>query len=256
MRTFAEYREFLEPVLHLLAERASFRCEPGLAEVLEKHPRLVALFSHGTPLSWIPVSCLIAQECVLAGGGDRVPLGVVDEFFYRSPLFRPLAKHLSQSERPLSFDGLVESFRSRARADLVVFPEGSNCFFGDPSCVQEFRSPRALELAIRTETPILVGVHRGSEDWARTLPVNEDFVARAPLLPAPIRSRLSRAGVLTVPFLPKRMKRFRVSCELYSPRLRASDLSGDASERKAQVGMEAEAVRARMVVLLARLDEE
>lgn len=256
MRTLAEYRTYLEPLLHLLAKRASFRCKPSLPEIFREHTRLVALFNHGSPLSWIPVACLMAQECDLAGGGDRTPMGVMDNFFYQVPFLKPVAKYISQSERPLQFDELVQHFESRERTDLVVFPEGSNCFFGDPSDVQDFRSPRVVEIAIRTGAPLLIGVHRGSEDWAKAVPVGEETIEQVSFLPDFLKDRLSRTGILAIPLLPQKMEEFSLSCELYKPNLTAADLSADATERRAQISMEADAIRAKMVALLKDLERK
>ena len=136
MRTINDYVGILEILLGLVTEKSEFQCEQPFEEVLKKHARLIGVFSHGTPLSWLPVMALMGVEMAKAGGGNRVPLGVMDRFFYDFKPLRPLAQWVSQSARPLGFIDLIEHFESFASADLCLFPEGSNCFFGDPRDIQ------------------------------------------------------------------------------------------------------------------------
>jgi hypothetical protein len=183
----------------------------------------------------------------------------MDKFFYSVPPLRWLAEWVSQNEKLLTFEELVERFQSIDRGDLVVFPEGSNCFFGPPEEIQEFRSPRFMELAIRTRTPLLTVVHRGSESWGLKLKVSADqYEQMVEHWKLPefaqkfLGDRLKRSGLLVLPWLPKPMPRFAMLADLYRPR--ELELSNDVEIRRLQVAEEAERVRAHMREQLRELD--
>jgi hypothetical protein len=182
--------------------------------VLEENPRLIVVFSHSAPMSWVPAPCLLTAHVVARGGGKRLPIAVMDRFFYSVPGLRNIAKFIAQSDRPLSFKELVTHFENLKTADLVVFPEGSNCFFGDPSTLQPFRSSRFVELSIKTKTPLLLCVHRGSEKWGKSLKFPE-FAASA--IGGMLGARFTSTGRLTMPMWPAKIERFSMLCELYQP---------------------------------------
>lgn len=200
--------------MSLVAVDTQFECRPALSRILEIYPRLIVVFSHSAPLSWVPAPCLLTAHVVARGGGRRRPIAVMDRFFYSVPGVREVAKFVAQSDRPLSFRELISHFENLKTADLVVFPEGSNCFFGEPSELQPFRSSRFIQIAVETKTPLLLCVHRGSEKWGRSLKLPQaiaSFFART------ISPRFESRGRLTIPLWPARMKRFSMLCELYQP---------------------------------------
>jgi hypothetical protein len=249
-----DYRSILETVFSWVVQESSFECRPGLDRILRENDHLVILFSHASPLSWVPAACLMAREADNAGGGDRTPMGVMDRLFFQIPFVRALAHFITQSEKPLNFEELVAHFRRLDRTDLVIFPEGSNCFFGPPDEIQEFRSPRMIEVAIRARAPVLIGVHRGSEAWAKKISLKEPALESLDILPSFLSRRLARTGVFALPVVPKKIPHFRMLCELYRPTLRPQDLSVNAEECRAQIAIESERVRTRMIELLAELD--
>jgi hypothetical protein len=258
MKSLGEYEPYLSQVMKFIAHDTRFRCRPNLAGILVENPRLVVAISHSTPLSWLPAIALLTERTCAKGGGDRVPVGVLDRFFFRVPLLRELAKYLSQSDRPLTFSEFIDHFENLNGADIVLFPEGSNCFFGEPEDIQEFRSSRFVELAVRVNAPILIAVHRGSEDWAKALPVPSAFLDKLNLLPGFavdfLEKRLRQSGVLVLPFFPKPMAKFEMLCELYHPALKKADLSEDKSILQTQIQAEGEKVRQRMKEMLAEID--
>lgn len=257
MRRLADFETLFTQVMHVMARNTCLRSDPVLGEIIEKHSKLLVVFNHSTPLSWLPASCLLAVHFCARGGGNRFPLGVTDRFFYHVPVFRPLARFFTQSEKPLTFTELSDRFIGRPNLDLVIFPEGSNCFFGRPDEIQEFRSPKFIELAIRAKAPILVCVHRGSERWATNIPVSMGTLDKLDFLPKVIfdflERRIRKTGLLTLPLLPTPMDRFEMSCELYYPSLRVSELDTDGALRYQQLRSEAERVREKMKVLLTDL---
>jgi len=250
MKKLADYESVLRQVRRLIAETTFFHSEPSLDEIFASHPRTIVALSHGTPLGWLPSIAVLGLEALACGGQARRPLGVMDDFFFRVPMIRELAHWITQAERPLSYQDVSERFRREEGCDLVLFPEGSNCFFGPPEEIQDFRSPRFIELALETKAPILIGVHCGSESWSTTLPVPETLVSKVSLLPEAVANffekRLRKTGLFTLPLLPRPMERFKLRCELYRPRLSYEALSRDPGERREQLSAEGENVRRRM----------
>lgn len=257
VRCLAEYEPLMTQAMELMANETQFECNPPLGEVFQRYSRLIVAINHGTPLSWLPAVSLLATNACARGGEKRVPLGVMDRAFFHIPFVRELARLLTQTDRPFTFEELAQRFSERGDIDLVVFPEGSNCFFGRPEEIQEFRSPKFVELAIRTESPILVCVHYGSEKWARTIRVPGELVDHLKVLPQFIfdflEKRIRQTGLLALPMPPLPMEKFVMRAELYHPKLGYQDLSNDPVERKSQIRQEAERVRAKMREMLERL---
>lgn len=224
MRKLSDYEFLTNRVLGLVAAETFLHSDRPLDDILTENKRLLVVFNHSSPLSWIPAPCLLTAHLCARGGGYRTPIAVMDRFFYAVPGLRKVAKFVTQSEKPLRFKELVEHFETLEQADLVVFPEGSNCFFGPPDQVQPFRSNRFVEIAMRTKTPLLICVHRGSENWGVSL------------------------GNLTLPGLPKPMKKFSMLVRLYHP-------SFDGEMTPAFVEREANRVHQEMTRMLQELDE-
>lgn len=262
MPTFAKPLSFFEPFLSqimvMIVKHTRFRSRPGLAEILEQNPRLVVVFNHSTPLSWLPAIALLTAHACARGGGPRRPMGVMDRFFFSVPGLRAIAHQLTQSDRPLGFHDLIAKFHGSHGTDIVIFPEGSNCFFGDPSELQPFRSPRFVELAIRSSTPILLCAHRGSEKWARVVPVDSRWTDKLDFLPKIVAdflgARLRESGILAIPTIPTPLEHFEMVCELYHPTLSEADLSTESDEAAEQIRLEADRVHAKLQSMLAEID--
>lgn len=238
LRRLSDYETITSRVLSLVAKDTSFQCRPALDQVLVENPRLIVVFSHSAPLSWIPAPCLLTAHVVARGGGRRLPIAVMDRFFYSVPGLREVAKYIAQSDRPLSFQELTTHFEGLKTADLVVFPEGSNCFFGDPAMLQPFRSTRFVELSIQTAAPLLLCVHRGSEKWGRSMKLPALVEAVFGNL---LGARFNSSGRLTVPMFPAKIEKFSMLCELYRPTSR-------------DVVFESEKIHMRMKEMLQELD--
>ena len=259
MRNLKDFEFILGQVMQLITRNTRFRCRPGLKQIIEENPRLVIAISHASPLSWIPAVGLLTAHFSAKGGGERVPLGVMDKFFYSVPILKQLAHFMTQSEQPLTFNELLTSFGSGAGTDLVVFPEGSNCFFGEPSVLQPFRSPRFTELAIQAGVPILVCAHRGSEAWGKTIPVETEWLKNIDYLPKLatnfLEARLRQNQVLTIPSWPQPMEKFDMICELIHLETKREDLSEDPEVRKKQIQSESDRIRNKMQALLDEIDQ-
>ena len=257
MRRLKEFEPALARIMDVWSKETVFHCEPGLEEIFAEHPRLIAAVSHCTPLSWFPAIALLTAKSCASGGGERIPVGVMDRFFHSLPVMRELATFITQFDQPLGFNELAERFSGETPIDLVLFPEGSNCFFGSPDEIQEFRSPKFVELAVRAEAPLLLAVHTGSEAWAKSFAVPPEIMSSIDLLPPVVagflKGRLEKSGRLTVPLFPAPLERFEMRCELYRPGLRKEELSEDATERLEQLRVEANKVREKMRDLLGTL---
>lgn len=255
LRALSEFEPVTSLILSLVAKDTRFRCQPGLDRVLAENKRLVVVVSHASPLSWIPAIGLLTAHAVARGGGPRAPIGVVDRFFYSVPGLQQIAGYISQSDKPLGFQELVQHFGSLELADLIVFPEGSNCFFGDPNELQPFRSRRFVELSIRTKTPMLLCVHKGSETWGKTVALDAEKVNKLPLpdfVQKFLGERLKQSGLLTLPLPPIPMPLFTMNCALYQPE--TAFLSEDPEQCRTQVGAEAEKVYERMKSLMDEIE--
>jgi 1-acyl-sn-glycerol-3-phosphate acyltransferase len=253
------FEPYLSQAMLLIAKKTRFRSRPGLAEILAENPRLIVVFNHATPLSWLPAIALLTAHTCARGGGTRRPMGVMDRFFFSVPGLRAIAHQLTQSDRPLGFEELIAKFRDSQGTDIVIFPEGSNCFFGDPSEVQPFRSPRFVELAVRSGTPILLCAHRGSEKWAHAVHVDASLTSFIDVLPDVVSKflgrRLRETGLLTIPRIPTQLDRFEMLCELYTPSLKESDLDTDSTKAREQIANEADLVHAKLEAMLAEIDK-
>jgi len=252
MRCLSQYAEFLNAVLLSVVEQTEFHCKPALSEIVQL-PRMIVIMNHATPLSWIPAISLMTREFDNAGGGDRKPLGVADRWLFSNPITRPLAEYLTQSDRYLSFEELIDKFQNSERTDLALMPEGANTFFGNVYEVQKFRSPKFIEIAIRTESPILVVVHKGSEHWS--LPIQFPLEIAKLILPYSkfFGEKLMKSEALNLPVFLQKIPKFSMSCELYRPGLKPEDLSTDPSEKRQQLEIEGEKIRHRMNELLLPL---
>lgn len=257
MKRLVDYEPILAPLMRFMARETHFDCQPGLSEVLKNNDRLVIVFNHSTPLSWLPAAGLLLVHACARGGENRLPVAVMDRLFFEFPLFRSIAKFMTQSERPLSLYELHEHVDTMGFTDVVIFPEGSNCFFGHPDEIQEFRSPKFIELAVRANIPILVCAHRGSESWARAVRVESEWLSYLDLLPKVafdfLEKRLKQKGLFTLPLLPKPMELFQMHCELYKPEVSWEDLAHEPKIRYEQLCGEAEKVRLLMKSLLVRM---
>lgn len=253
-RRLSDYSEFLSALRQTFVESYEFSCEPDLKEIL-KEPRLIVASNHATPLSWLPAMTTLAHEYEKAGGSDRSPRGVIDKWFYSNPWLTKVAEYLSQYDRPQSFEELLADFSTADRTDLIVFPEGANTFFGDVHSVQEFRSSRFIELSIRAEAPILLVVHAGSEGWSLPFFVPPEWIALVAPYSKFFSEGLTKFQSLNLPWLPKKISKFRVKCVLYRSPLTAIDLLSDEQDRREQIREEAEKVRKIMQDLLRSISE-
>lgn len=255
MRKLKDYQPFLSALLKTIAEETHFEDRDALATVL-KNPRLVVVINHSTPISWIPPICLLAEKATHAGGGERIPRGIIDKFFYTVPFLRTLAEYFTQSDSPQSFEDILESFQAAEKTDLVVFPEGAMTFFGDLRQIQPFRSPRFIEIAIRAKAPILVVVHRGTEEWNSLFPIPKEIAPYIGMVSSFFGKKAGEETFVNLPTNLKRIPKLSMITKLYLPQLYEADLSADPRERRRQIAAEADRVRDLMQDLFDELGSQ
>ncbi|PWU15602.1 MAG: hypothetical protein C5B49_11565 [Bdellovibrio sp.] len=245
MKKLSDYQPFLTALLRSCTKEIHFTAREPLNEVL-RQPRLVCAVNHSTPLSWIPPICLLTEKACEAGGGDRVPRGIIDKFFYSVPLLNKVAEYLTQSDHPQGFEEILQDFTGRERTDLVVFPEGALSFFGDLRQVQPFRSPRFLEIAVRARAPILLAVHHGTEEWNSLIPIPHEAAPYVSMVSKFFGRKWEEENFLNIPINFKRLERFSMATQLYRPKLTGSQLAEDPQELREQLAAECEKIRALM----------
>lgn len=245
MRKLKDYQPLLSSLLRLMVEDIDFKSEIPLKSIL-KNPRLVVVMNHSTAISWLPPVCLLTEKVCRAGGGRRTPRGIIDKFFYKHPILRTLAEYISQSDKPQTFDELLEDFQESDQTDLVVFPEGAMTFFGDLNEIQPFRSPRFVEIAIRAKAPILLAVHRGTEDWNFPFPIPADLIGLVQMVSPFFGQKFSQEKSVNLPLKLKKVRRFRMRLKLYLPSLYEADLAENPHQRRVQMQEEADKIRELM----------
>jgi hypothetical protein len=234
------------------AEEFHFECDPKLEDVL-RNPRMITVISHAAPLSWIPVIGFLGREFINHGGGDRVPTGVTDRWFYSNRITQKIAAFITQSETALSFEELVEKFQRQEKQDLFLMPEGANAFFGNVDEIRDFRSVRFIELAIRTGSPLFLVVHKGSENWSKSIPVPAVIGSLLTPFTKFFGQKLVQEQSINMFLPPRKMKKYSMKCSLYLPQLYESDLAGNEIERHSQLEAEAARVKELMSEMLHQL---
>lgn len=249
MKSLSQYADLIWALKESFVSHMTFHSEPNLKEILE-NPRLIIAMNHSTPLSWLPAITVLSYEMIQAGHPSRVVRGVMDRWFYNNPLTRKLAGFLTQFDQPQTFEELLTTFQKEPPHDMIIFPEGANTFFGDPSQIQEFRSSRFIELALRSGSPILIAVHKGSESWSLPLPIAKEWGEILRPYTKFFGDKMTRSKNLNLPLWPHKLPSFEMICEIYQPELKLEDLSDHPEKRRLQLDQEAERVRQRMAELL------
>jgi hypothetical protein len=251
-RTLSDSIEFLTAIHKTFVKNYSFQSNPDLREIINE-PRTIIVTNHATPLSWIPVMTTLSLEFYQSGGGHRTPRGIVDRWFYSNPFTQPIAEFLTQSDRPLNFDQIIESFVHSTATDLVISPEGANTFFGNVHEVQEFRSHRYLEIAVRAQCPILLVSHKGSESWCLPIALPKEVTPFVKVFSDFFGTRLEQFGKINLPLPPHQIESFKVKCQLYHPKLKIQDLPQDKNERKDLVTSESLQIKDHLSQMLSEI---
>lgn len=237
-----------------LAKKISFSpLSDDMSDILRKHPQLLVALNHGPMLGPLASTIVLNKLYMENGGGNRKPIVIMWRLFYQIPLFKHAIRYITQVDRGLNFDEFLAKMEHDGFTDLFVKPEGENCNYGDGLTIQPFLSPRFIEFSLRLNTPILVLVHQGSENWAKTLPVSKHLDPLLKKLPKKSYERITETRLVSVPFLLKRLNELKVIYKLYQPSITAEDLDQNQDVRKAQLQHESDQVKALMQTMVDEL---
>ncbi|GIV23267.1 MAG: hypothetical protein N3A68_02130 [Bacteroidia bacterium] len=237
----------------LLFEEIVFKSEPPLRTILQNHPKVVHAISHAGTLGWIPAILALLKIALMEGGKNRKALGVFHRGLYKVTLSRWILRSVFQSTEPPTFAKVITAFKEGPITDVALFPEGDNCVVGDVHEIRPFRSPKFIELALAAQAPILVTVHRGSEEWGKDFYIPSwmlRWVAR--WQPSYVRP-LMKNPILNLPTRLTRIPKFSLHSALYFPRLAYEELSSRPRERWFQLQSEAQQVKRLMEALLQEM---
>lgn len=254
MRSIKDFSLMASAMTKALAQKISFSPESeDMKAILAKYPQLVVALNHGPMLGPLASTIVMNKLYMENGGEGRKPLVIMWRLFYKMPVYKYAIQYITQVDRGHNFDEFLEKMQNDGFTDLLVKPEGENCNYGDGLEIQPFLSPRFIEFALRLNTPVLVVVHKGSENWAKTIPVSSRLDGLLSKLPKKSFDRITETRLLSVPFLIRRLKDLKVSYQLYQPTISVEDLSDNRDERNAQLNIEAENVRSLMQSMIKEL---
>lgn len=249
MRKLSDFQLLAETVLNTTVAKMSFHSDPPLEEVFKQYPQTIVAVSHSTPLSWIPAAATLAIEALKAQGGERIPKGVIDKWFFSNPITAAIGRLVTQSDQHTEFDDLVKQTKEKDFHDLVVFPEGAHCFFGEGKDIKKFRSHRFVELSILTQVPILIVTHSGSEHWGIPVSIPKDFGTFIQPFAPFFGFHIKKGHPINLPIPVGKVSEFRMTAKLWKPSLLAKDLDLDPARRKRQLDFQANKLRKSMLTL-------
>lgn len=231
--------------------------EENIRTILEKHPKLVWAVSHGPGFAPIFISMALQEVLLKNGGANRHQLMIAWKHFYKIPLFKRLIKYYSQLPEPLKGDDIIQKFSNEDYNDFIVYPEGENSIYGDGIKVEEFVSPRFLEIAITANAPVLIAAHYGSQNSASKVNLSEKQVKWIKKLSPKAVQKLAKPGDVYLPgFKSSKAPEFKLIFKLYQPELTLTSLPEDKAERQQALAKEAEKVRSIMQGLLDEVTSE
>ena len=254
MRSVKDFSIPASAMTKALAKKITFsKKSDDMTAILSKYPKLIVALNHGPMLGPLASTITLNKLYRESGGSNRKPIVIMWRLFYQIPLYKYAIQYMTQVDRGLNFDEFLSKMENDGFTDLFVKPEGENCNYGDGLEIQPFLSPRFIEFSLRLNTPILVLVHQGSENWAKTLPVSKHLDPILKKLPKKSYERITETRLLSIPFLLKRLKELKVMYKLYQPQISAEDLDTDLKTRKQLLKKESDQVRLLMQSMVDEL---
>lgn len=247
MKKIKDYALLSGVLTRSLTRSISFKEKPEvMRKILRKNPKLLVAMNHGPILG--PMAAIIALAALYkeSGGENRKPLAIMWRQFYRIPVWKYVIQYLTQVDHGLGFDECIDKMRNEEFTDLLVMPEGENCNFGNGVDIEPFLSPRFIELALQLNIPILILVHHGSEQWAKTISISKRLKPFFRVLPKKDYARIEQTRRLSLPIRTSQIDELKVVYKLYQPVLRLCDLPEERDARRAALSKEAVKVRAIM----------
>ncbi|PCI25325.1 MAG: hypothetical protein COB67_10820 [SAR324 cluster bacterium] len=235
----------------------------SLREVLGQHDQVVHFFNHVSMLSWIPAFTYYLNRISETGFGYRKWHLVYNPLFAKNPIMQRLIKLAGMNEHQ-SYGGLLRGIREKTITDLFVAPEGANCIFGKTEEIRPFITHMTLDLVLRTEMPLLLTVHQGSEAWSKSVKLSPRLLSLLELVDQKIwrsicfNKNKSLALLSNSPYLswfhfPRRIASFRMKSELF-PLDYAYYQSLSGNEIQEYLQEESEKIRQRMQAIYDGFD--
>jgi hypothetical protein len=254
--THGSLAQFGLPAAKLLVKRFEHTSEPNLPTVLGEHPRLIHVMNHGPMLAPYVAGVHLAHQLAVSGGADRRPFVAVHRRLFMLPGVRQLIEGGFGAIRPLTFKDIVDGLRDGPYHDFLVLPEGDNEFFGDMRTIRPFKSHRFIELAVELGIPILISAHRGTEDWALSLRLDDRTTSFLSKLSPTLAQRFADDPIFNIQGIPLPIHALRMRSSVFVPTLQPGELSPNPRQRRLQILHESRAARAIMQRLLDELDAE
>jgi hypothetical protein len=248
MRTIEDYTRWTQLVKSFYFDEVTvFPDTDTVREIFRDNPKLVFVLSHGAAASPSYVNIGMFDILLKHGGADRRPMGVGWKHFYKIPVMKQFVRYITNVDAPHDFDEFVKLFTKGEFSDLMIYPEGENCLYGNALDIQPFMSPRFLEIAIRAKVPILLVVHSSTQHAVYPIKVNREQARWVKLLAPKTGAKLESSGLLSYPkFLAGKIPELKFSFQLYHPQLKLKDLPKNKAARREKLNEEAEEVRGLM----------
>jgi len=217
-----------------------------LWEIFKNNPKLVVAMNHGPSSAPYYVGAGMGDVFLKNGGAKRKYIAVIWKYLYKYPGLRKMAQLMTQVEKSGTFEEFLALYASEEVNDFYVMPEGENCMFGNGVDIEEFLSPRFLEVAILSGVPVLLAVHHGTHLLAKPVDVSDRMMKFLKWVPKKNYERIQETGMISLPKGLKRLPSLQFNFKLYHPSLSIAGLSDDKQERKAQLTKEGKHVRGLM----------
>lgn len=224
-----------------------FQKSDDLEDILSAYPKLVIAVNHGSAAAPAPVLAGIIDNFLKHGGADRKPLMIVWRTFYKVPLVRHLVKYISQVNEGLTAKEFLDKFQHEGFTDLFVLPEGELCMLDDNEHIAPFLSPKFIEFAVRSHSPVLVVAHEGTEKMSTPFEFEEKHMTLMRWLPTRHFNILRKRRVLNYPhFFETNIDKIILYYKLFQPELKEEDLSENETQRREQLTAESDKVHQLM----------
>ncbi len=248
MRTFDDFSLSTQVLKQFYTKKISISpTSENLRDILNEHHKLVVALNHGPILAPGVVNVAIADTFLKNGGANRTPMGIIWKHFYKVPGIKKVVAYITQVKEAYNLDEFVEQFVSHDYNDLMVMPEGENCCFGDGIEIQPYLSPRFVEIAIKANTPILIGVHHGTHVLASPLEVSSRYNRwLKKIMPDNSYKRLKDTQLVSLPKFTGGKVNVQWSFKLYQPTLNLTQFADNKEDRMHQLWQESDIIRKHM----------
>lgn len=225
--------------------------EKTFRKILETHPKLVWAVSHGPGFSPAFIATAITDILLKNGGAKRRQMSVAWKHFYKVPVLKQITQFYTQLDHAPTGAEIIQRFTEEDYNDCIIYPEGENAIFGDGTQIENFVSPRFLEVAITAGTPILVAAHYGSQHSASKIHLSEKQSGWLQKYSPKAIKKLAQPGDIYLPgFKKSKAEDFKINMKLYQPELSYEDLYADPQKKEELLGKETDKIKAVMQQLL------